>query len=267
MKIPHWILILSALWYVPFSGTCQGESPSSSPPARRPVSISPIDATIRLVEARTHGDTPDTEKQVKTIADPLEPINRLFFQVNDRFYFWVLKPVASGYKTMVPQPMRVGVRNFFSNLATPIRLANCLLQFKFKGAANETARFFVNSTLGVAGFFDPAKKEFNIEKQEEDLGQTLGFYGIGSVFYINWPILGPSSLRDTAGFVGDFFLYPWNYLVDYPILVSAGLGALDQVNSTSLTIGTYEDLKEAALDPYIAMRDAYDQYRQNKIKE
>jgi phospholipid-binding lipoprotein MlaA len=146
-------------------------------------------------------------------------------------------------------------------------MANCLLQFKFRGAAKETTRFLINSTLGVAGFFDPAKKGFNIDKQQEDFGQTLGFYGIGPVFYVDWPILGPSSARDTVGFATDFFLNPWNYLFEYPVLVSAGLGALDQVNNTSLTLGTYEDLKEAALDPYIAMRDAYYQYRLQKIQE
>lgn len=226
-----------------------------------------MDPPLRVVEAETNPDIPGLEEPVKPIADPLEPINRVFFSFNDKLYFWALKPVASGYKMIVPQPARVSVRNFFSNIATPIRLANSLLQLNFKGAGNETVRFLLNSTFGLAGFLDPAKKRFNIDKQEEDFGQTLGFYKIGPVFYINWPVFGPSSLRDTVGTVGDFFLNPWNYLFEFPVLVNVAVGVVARVNNVSLTIGEYEDLKEAALDPYIALRDAYHQYRRGKIKE
>lgn len=226
-----------------------------------------MDPPLRVVEAETNPDIPGLEEPVKPIADPLEPINRVFFSFNDKLYFWALKPVASGYKMIVPQPARVSVRNFFSNIATPIRLANSLLQLNFKGAGNETVRFLLNSTIGLAGFLDPAKKRFNIDKQEEDFGQTLGFYKIGPVFYINWPVFGPSSLRDTVGTAGDFFLNPWNYLFEFPVLVNVAVGVVARVNNVSLTIGEYEDLKEAALDPYIALRDAYHQYRRGKIKE
>lgn len=266
MNITHWALILSVLGFVPFSGFCHAGPLSSSPPDRGSASILPMDLPVRVVEAETHLDIPGLEEPVKPIADPLEPLNRLFFQVNDKVYFWALKPVASGYKVVFPQPVRVSVRNFFSNIATPIRLANSLLQLNFKGVGTETARFFLNTTIGLAGFLDPAKKRFNIDRREEDCGQTLGFYRIGPVFYINWPIIGPSSLRDTIGSVADSFLDPWNYLVT-SVPVNLGIKAYDRVNRTSLTIGEYEDLKEAALDPYIALRDAYHQFRQEKIKE
>ncbi len=204
------------------------------------------------------------EESGGTIADPLQPVNRVFFQFNDKFYFWLLKPAATGYNTVVPEDARVGVRNFFSNLATPVRLVNCLLQVNFKCVGTETFRFLLNSTFGLAGFLDPAKTEFNVEKQEKDLGQTLGIWGIGPAFYINWPILGPSSLRDTIGYVGDLFLDPLNYLIS-SIPINLGIKSYAQVNETSLTIGEYESLKESALDPYIALKDAYHQYRQNKI--
>jgi phospholipid-binding lipoprotein MlaA len=206
------------------------------------------------------------EEPVETIADPLEPVNRAFFKFNDRFYFWILKPVASGYKAIIPEDGRVGVRNFFSNLTTPIRLVNCLLQAKFKCAGNETVRFLLNTGLGLAGFLDPAKKELHIEKQEADFGQTLGVWRIGPAFYINWPILGPSSLRDSMGYVGDLFLDPENYLIT-SVPFNLAIKSYDQVNEASLTLGEYEDFKEAALDPYIALKDAFYQYRQNKIKE
>jgi phospholipid-binding lipoprotein MlaA len=209
---------------------------------------------------------PDIEQPIKTIADPFEPINRLFFGFNDKLYFWFLKPVAIGYSKFMPEAGRVGVRNFFSNLATPIRFANCLLQFKFKRAGIETLRFVVNSTIGMLGFVDVARKEWDLNRQEEDFGQTLGFYGIGPIFYIHWPLLGPSSVRDTAGFVGDRYLDPWVYLVD-SVAAWTAVAGVNRLNQTSLTIGEYESLKRAALDPYVSMRDAYHQFRQSKVKE
>ena len=261
-----WLVLLSLFWLRPLSGSCRAEASPPSTSERRTIGSVANHQHVQIAQAETDPGTPSSDESLKSIADPLEPINRLFFQVNDRFYFWLLKPFASGYGTIVPQPVRVSVRNFFSHIATPVRMVNCLLQVDFKGAGTETTRFFVNTTVGLAGFLDPAKKRFNIDKAEEDFGQTLGFYGIGPVLYINWPFLGPSSLRDTAGSVGDGFLDPWNYAVtSFP--ANLAVKSYNRVNSASLSIGTYEDLKEAALDPYIAMRDAYHQYRQKKITE
>jgi len=200
------------------------------------------------------------------MTDPLVLWNRAMFHFNDRLYFWFLKPVATGYKAVVPQLIRIGVRNFFDNLSFPIRFVNCLLQAKFEGAGNELVSFLLNTTVGVAGLYDVATKNIKIKRENEDFGQTLGSYGIGPGFFINWPILGPSSLRDTVGFIGDFFLDPLNYMVPrtkYRLSVKG----YHSINQTSLTIGDYEDLKKSALDPYISYRDAYFQYRENKIKE
>jgi phospholipid-binding lipoprotein MlaA len=119
-------------------------------------------------------------------------MNRASFKFNDKLYFWVLKPIATGYKAVLPEDLRIGIRNFFSNLATPVRLANCMLQARLKCAGNETTRFFMNTVFGLAGFLDPAGKELKIEKEETDFGQTLGVWGLGASFYLNWPILGPS---------------------------------------------------------------------------
>jgi len=236
-------------------------------PMEDPIPISQFDEPIHLAianipPASLEGGEP--EEVVKTIADPLEPINRAFFLFNDRFYFWVLKPVATGYKTVIPQGVRVCVRNFFSNVSTPIRLVNCLLQAKFECGGTEAIRFALNTTIGIVGLFDPARTEFQIEKRETDLGVTLGVWGIGPVLYFNWPILGPSSLRDTVGYVGDLFLDPTNYLIT-STPINLAIKSYYQVNETSLTLGEYEDFKEASLDPYIALKDAYYQYRQNKI--
>jgi phospholipid-binding lipoprotein MlaA len=236
-------------------------------PTEGPLSIEKEEGPIQVALANIPPPLPsDSEEPLETIADPLEPVNRAFFHFNDKFYSWVLKPVATGYKAVVPEGLRVGVRNFFSNVVTPIRLVNCLLQANLEHAGTETARFFLNTTFGLAGFLDPAKTEFSIEKREKDFGQTLGIWGIGPAFYINWPILGPSSLRDTAGYVGDVLADPTNYLIT-SILINLAVKSYAQVNETSLRIGEYEDFKGAALDPYIALKDAYHQYRQNKIRE
>ncbi len=212
----------------------------------------------------------EKEEPAETIPDPIESVNRAFFHFNDKLYFWVLKPVATGYKTVIPEDARLGVRNFFSNLKTPIRLFNCLFQAKFKGAGNETVRFVVNTTLGGIGFYDFAKKQFNIEKQEADFGQTLGIWGMAPVFYIDLPILGPSSLRDGLGFAVDTALNPQTYLFIFSVgagYANTGGWVLEKINEASLTLGEYENLKKAALDPYIAIREAYSQYRENKIKK
>jgi phospholipid-binding lipoprotein MlaA len=264
MKITYLILVFSVLGFTtsPFPGvaaelTTPPSSDSSAP-------VSPPKEASSLEISKASPEPARLEEPEETLADPLEPVNRVFFIANDKLYFWVLKPVATVYKIVLPQDVRVGVRNFFSNLTTPIRLVNCLFQAKFKGAGNETVRFLLNSTFGLAGFLDPAKKELKIEKTDADFGQTLGVWGLGPAFYIDWPILGPSSLRDTVGFAGDLFLDFRTYIFSEPIFYV--VRPIELVNETSLTIGDYEDLKKAALDPYVAVRDAYHQYRQNKIK-
>ncbi|MFH1123978.1 MAG: VacJ family lipoprotein, partial [Pseudomonadota bacterium] len=207
----------------------------------------------------------DEEPQQGSIADPLEPLNRVFFEFNDKLYFWLLKPVATGYKAVAPEPVRVGIRNVFYNLAFPIRFVNCLLQGKVVEASDEIARFVINSTIGLGGLLDVAGNKCEIKRHEEDLGQTFGSYGMGAAFYIHWPILGPSSVRETLGKVGDAFIDPLHYLD--PAKYQLSVKASDAVNETSLTLGDYEALKKAALDPYVAVRDAFYQNRQSKIKE
>ncbi|MGA2151522.1 MAG: VacJ family lipoprotein [Geobacteraceae bacterium] len=200
-----------------------------------------------------------------TIADPIEPWNRAMFQFNDKLYFWALKPVARGYNAVVPEPARISVRSFFRNVAMPVRFVNSLFQGKFKAAGTELARFGINTTIGMVGFFDVAKSRFDLEAHNEDLGQTLGHYGMGGLMYIVWPFIGPSNVRDTIGFAGDSFLDPVSYID--PFEAAIGVNAYGQINKTSLELGTYEDMVESALEPYIAVRDAYIQYRNGLIKK
>jgi len=219
--------------------------------------------------ADDYGEIDDSDKgpaeEKPEIADPLEPFNRAMYHFNDKLYFWVLKPVAQGYGKVVPEKGRIGVNHFFSNLAFPVRFINSLLQANFSGAATELGRFIINTVWGIGGFLDPASSpDINLSPKEADFGQTLGIYGVGQGFYLHWPFLGPSSPRDTVGTAGDIFTHPFIFL--NPLYVSLGVRAYDRINDTSLKIGDYESLTQAAIDPYVAIRDAYVQYRLKKIK-
>jgi len=207
----------------------------------------------------------DTKEEVVHVADPLSPWNRAMFHFNDKLYFWLLKPLSRGYRAVIPTPVRSGVKNFFRNITMPIRMVSCLLQGKGRAASAELSRFLINSTVGVLGFGNPAKRWPELSPSEEDLGQTLGSYGIGSGFYIVWPILGPSTIRDSVGMVGEWFLDPVSYV--HPTEAYLEIWTLDKVNETSFRIGDYESLKEAAIDPYVAFRNAYIQYRKKKVEE
>jgi phospholipid-binding lipoprotein MlaA len=198
------------------------------------------------------------------IADPIEPFNRAMFVFNDKAYYWVMKPVAEGYNYVVPEGARVSVRNFFANLATPVRFVNNLLQWELRASGTELLRFVINSTTGILGLFDTAHDHWQIEKKEADLGQTLGKYGLGQGMYIVLPLIGPTTARDGVGLAGDAYLYPISYIK--PPAASIAVYAYGLENNLSLRLGAYEEITEAAVDPYIAFRDAYVQYRANLVK-
>ena len=208
-------------------------------------------------------DLEDFFEETETISDPLKGFNRAMFTFNDKFYHWLLKPVSRGYGFIFPKRVRISVRNFFLNAEMPVRVVNCLLQGRTRDMGVELSRFIVNTTVGIVGLFNPASSLCNLEPQEADFDQTLGIYGMSQVFYLHWPLFGASSVRGTLGLVGDMFMRPTTYLVDFPIMV--GVRAYELVNETSLTIGDYEGLTEPALDPYIAVRNFYFQNRQEMI--
>lgn len=209
-------------------------------------------------------DAPVTQVE-ELVPDPLITFNRAMFAVNDKLYFWCLKPVAQGYKKVAPAIVRKGVRNFFHNLGTPARFVSSMLQGKFRGAGSELGRFLVNSTVGIGGVWDPAEMYLGLKPSDEDLGQTLGSYHVDNGVFIVWPLLGPSTLRDTVGKVGDLFLNPLYYL--NPNELAWGLSGLDTVNDTSYRIGDYETVKSTYMDPYVMIRDFYITHRKKKIAE
>lgn len=204
-------------------------------------------------------------EQMVEVPDPLEPFNRVMFNVNDTLYFWIVKPGSEVYAGVVPEPARIGIYNFFKNLTTPARLVNCLLQGKGEGADTELRRFAINTTCGILGFGDPALDEYGLEPVEEDLGQTLAVYGFSDGFYLVLPFLGPSNSRDSIGRLGDWFLNPVSYVE--PTEASYGITAVRFTNSSSLRLGEYESFKSMTVEPYIAMRRSYAQYRAKQIEE
>ena len=194
--------------------------------------------------------------------DPLEPFNRGVYQFNDAVDKAVIKPVAQGYKEILPQPVRTGVGNFFSNLDDVLVLLNDLLQFKLTQAVSDLNRIVWNTTLGIGGLFDVSSK-LGLEKHNEDFGQTLGHWGVGDGPYLMLPILWPSSFRDTAGRVVDWqFDLVTNYH-DVPVRNTATVVNIEDTRSRRL--GASEILDEAAIDPYVFVRDAYLQRRRSLV--
>ncbi|NOQ42539.1 MAG: VacJ family lipoprotein [Desulfuromusa sp.] len=202
----------------------------------------------------------------KLISDPFQPFNRGVFWVNDKLYFYLFKPVARGYRLVLPRPARVSVKNVFSNLATPIRAGNALLQLKFRDFGTEIYRFVINTTFGIGGLFDLAKSVAGVDKSNEDFGQTLGQYGSGHGFYLVLPIVGPSSLCDVAGGLVDSFADPFRY-ANLETLELLGIKLLDVETNLSLDRDTYEGIVYDSIDPYLFIRAAYAQRRLAQVGE
>ena len=196
--------------------------------------------------------------------DPLEPLNRGIYQFNDAVDKALIKPVAQGYKEVLPQPVRTGVGNFFSNIDDALVVFNDLLQFKLTQAVGDFHRVLWNSTLGIAGLFD-VSSAIGFEKHNEDFGQTLGYWGIGNGPYLMLPILGPSSLRDTLGRFADWQIDPLTNYYDVPVRNTASVVKLEDVRARLLE--TDKVLDEAALDPYVFVRDAYLQRRRALVHD
>lgn len=217
--------------------------------------------------------------------DPWEPMNTKFFEFNRQLDRWILKPIAKGYNAVVPNIVQVGVSNVFYNSRVTPRLLNNLFQGKFKGAGIEAGRFLINTTVGIGGFFDVAQR-FNLTTPEEDTGQTLGFYGVKPGPYLMVPLLGPYTVRDVAGYVGDIALNPiywlilpgWHASPSIPTVVdveeraliyaiSIGARATEIVNDRSLNLEKFQGVEESTLDLYAAVRNAYLQKRAKAIRE
>lgn len=199
-------------------------------------------------------------------ADPLEGVNRAVFSFNRTADRYVLKPVAKGYDYAVPALARRGVSNFFSNLGEPITIVNGALQGKFLQAASDTGRFLLNSTAGFVGVMDVATAA-GLPRHDEDFGQTLGYYGVGTGAYLMLPLLGPSNGRDLVGRAGDYFTNPLYYVNENNPDLDTEFYAMNGVNLVNIRaqLLSADSLLDSALDPYIFLRTAYLQNRLNKV--
>lgn len=198
-----------------------------------------------------------------------EPFNEKMFSFNIWMDEHILRPVAHSYAGAVPEPARLGVRRFFHNIGVVPRFANSLFQLKLDGAAREAGRFMINTTIGGLGFFDVAKNKFGLERSQEDFGQTLGKYGVGSGPYLVLPFIGPSTVRDAIGLVADGAMDPKTYFLSAVEVTSTDAGTMvtNAVNERSLNLELFESVDRYSLDMYSAVQDFYLQNRERQIAE
>jgi phospholipid-binding lipoprotein MlaA len=212
-------------------------------------------ATLALAAAALTGCA---SVQTPTPGDPLEGLNRTVFKFNDTVDAYALKPVAKGYQWVVPQPVRSSVTNFFSNVGDVYIAANELLQLKIADGVGDVMRVVINTVFGVGGLFDVATLA-KLPKHSSDFGITLGHYGVPSGPYLVLPLLGPSTVRDTAGLAVDYYGNPLSYV--QPSSVSWALYGVNLVNTRANLLTTVDVLSGAAIDKYSFIRNAYLQRR------
>lgn len=273
-------------------GGCAGKSEKTDTQAEiQPIQLRNSDSTGGAVN---NGDALLAEELFDPFAeedrdglieeyDPIEPVNSAIFEFNYRLDKYVVKPVAKVYNFFIPPDVQQSIGNVFQNIRFVPRFFNNLFQGKLQGAGIEMSRFFINTTLGVGGLFDPAGIMFDLNTSPEDLGQTLGKYGVPNGPYLMLPLLGPFTLRDGIGFLGDTLLDPFNWLVlpfievaDAPRLVvhdstiaiaRLGIQVEETVNARALSLEKFQGVEDSTLDLYGAVRNAYYQQRFKAIQE
>ncbi len=233
------------------------------PPEALPVVALQHGVSLAELVQATPQDEEEFDEEM-TEYDPLESFNRKMFSFNRQLDRFVLKPVAKVWNFVIPDLAQQSLANAFDNVAMPRRLINSLFQLKIEGAGRELARFFINISMGVGGFFDVAT-ELGIPRSEEDTGQTLGRYGVGPGPYLVLPFLPPLTVRDGVGFAADGAMQPISYVA--PFAATAGMRGGQIVNDRSLNLETFEEFEQATFDLYSATRNAYLQRRQRLIEE
>jgi phospholipid-binding lipoprotein MlaA len=233
-----------------------GANPTA--PEKQPTKDDPVSSVGMAESSASPGE--DFE------SDPFESFNEKMFWFNreilDRY---ILKPAATAWDFILPNPVQKGVHNVFDNLSVVRRVVNNALQLKFGGAAKEVARFTINSTIGVAGFFDIAKEGFGIEQSDQDMGLTFGVWGMGPGPFLVLPFLPPLTVRDGIGYAIDAAMTPYVYFI--PWYASIAGEATNMVNERSLNLDRFERVTESTVDLYSAVRNAYLQRRAAAIRQ
>jgi phospholipid-binding lipoprotein MlaA len=207
-----------------------------------------------------------TSPEARDANDPFEPLNREIYDFNIAADRAVLKPASQGYRAVTNQPVRDGVRNFFTNLNQPVVFANLVLQGRFEESLETVGRFSVNTVFGLAGVFDVATME-EVPRHETDFGLTLARWGVGEGPYIMLPFLGPSNPRDGIGRIADRYPYPMNWNSDFSNSVEAwSLRGLNAVEFRDRHGDAFESFERSAIDPYVQVRSAYRQARRAGLR-
>jgi phospholipid-binding lipoprotein MlaA len=260
----------------PFIPSQTGAPATTTPPPAAPTPTAPTspDAAAAPAAANDTESLAETTPPAAPVPDPLYAWNKFWFTFNDLFYSGLMRPLSKGYTFVVPKMARTGISNAYHNFTFPIRFISALLQLDFTKASREFGRFMLNSTFGVGGLVDVAAMgDPNLQPGNEDFGQALGHYGMPEGFYIVWPLLGPSNLRDSFGLIGDaaanpltWIFGPWNYYGDYnPWYWSYIIKAGYEFNRLPETLEAYDSIVKPAIEPYSAVKDAYIQYRRNAV--
>ena len=244
----------------------------ASPPAPpRPAGPARLAALgLLLVGCATPPPATDPEALAEYRAnnDPLEPANRAMHSANEWLDRAVARPVAVGYRELVPRPVRRGIRNALNNLRGPVILANDMLQGQPRRAGDTLGRFVLNSTLGLAGIFDVAEGWFGVPRHTEDFGQTLAVWGLGEGPYLFLPVLGPTNPRDLAGSAVDGAANVVTWFGQGAAVegLRAARAGMSLVDTREALIDPVDEMRRTSLDPYVTYRSAYRQRRQADIE-
>ncbi|MBY0329793.1 MAG: VacJ family lipoprotein [Acetobacteraceae bacterium] len=232
-----------------------------------PLLAAALGLLLAACATRPPADDPDAVAEFRQNNDPAEPFNRAMLDVHQGIDRAVLIPVARGYRAVVPQPVREGIRNVLGNLRTPVILVNDMLQGEPRRAGDTLGRFVINTTLGLGGIFDVAATRFDVHGHTEDFGQTFARWGIGEGPYLFIPILGPSNPRDLTGSVADVAADPLTWF-GQGVAVNALTGSragLTVVHTRETLLDPLERLERDSLDYYATLRSIYRQRRQAEI--
>ncbi len=215
----------------------------------------------------THKTTDDaflTETPKPKNGDPLRPINKVFFAINHQLYRFIFRPLAKVTTTIIPKPIRTGIGNVIENVETPVRVAGCLLQGKFKRAGQETAKLVVNSTVGIGGLFKPSQSIDTLKDvPPEDVGQAIASWGVPVGPYVVLPVIGPSNVREMLGHGGDIAANPATWLGERSVRILVRGTKVVQENPYRMDL--YDAATKHAVDPYTSVKEAYQSYRQHEI--
>jgi len=259
-------IALVVLAIVPLLANCSstGRKASAEPLAPAPAGKDAAQSGSNKTSAPAAKSDDVDEYAAAEISDPLQDLNRATFRFNDGLYTFLFRPISKGYEAVFPSLVRQGIDNAYDNVKFPVRFVNCLLQVRFERAGKETEKFVVNTTVGVGGLVRMSDRISSLlDVPPTDTGLTFADWGMGHGPYIVIPFLGPSSLRDGVGLIGDYALHPVNWGVfwhgrhDWTMIPPS----VNTLRALPGQLGKYDAATSEAVDPYISVRSAYMQYR------